>query len=403
MAWDALAGPAGEALLAAVAADPDGDPLARADRLRRGAPPDLVAAAETLVALRRRARVKFRLADRLWLTRSGLEQASSDRTAALHARRYDGLGHVADLCTGIGGDAMAIGRGRRVTAVEADPVHAEAAGRNARVAGADVGVVLGDATATALHGVEGIFVDPARRTGAGRLRAGTSLPPLSWCTGLAARVPAVGIKAAPGLPLDLVPAGWEVEFVSEGRELKEALLWSPALARGTSSLGRGPGTSGLERQPGWGGVRRASLVDAGAVHELVAGGAPPAPAGLPGAWLVDPDPAVTRAGAVADLAARLGARQLDDRIAFLTLDDRPVTPFGRVLAVAASLPWNLKALRAELRRLDVGSVQVRKRGSAVDVDDLRRRLRLEGSRAATVVLTRLADRPWALVCWDQPD
>lgn len=383
-ALHALATPAGEALLAAVAADLDGDPLARAARLRRGAPADLVAAAETLVALRRRARGKFALADRLWLTRAGLEQASSDRTAARHARRYEGLAHVADLCCGVGGDAMVLGRGRRVTAVDADPVHAEAVGRNAALAGADVSVVVADVADVDLAGVDGVFVDPARRTGAGRLRTGESLPPLPWCAGLAARVPAVGVKAAPGLPLDLAPAGWEVEFVSEGRELKEALLWSPALAPD------GP-------------VRRAAVIAGGTVHELVAGAAPPAPVGQPGPWLVDPDPAVTRAGAVADLAARLGARQLDDRVAFLTADDRPRTPFGRVLPVAASLPWNLKALRAELRRLDIGSVQVRKRGSAVDVDDLRRRLRLEGARPATVVLTRLADRPWALVCWDGPD
>jgi len=383
-ALHALATPAGAALLAAVAADPAGDPLARAERLRRGAPADLVAAAETLVALRRRARGKFALADRLWLTRAGLEQASSDRTAARHARRYRGLAHVADLCCGVGGDAMALGRGGRVTAVDADPVHAEAAGRNAAVAGADVGVVVADVGDADLAGVDGVFIDPARRTGPRRLRAGDCLPPLSWCAGLAARVPAVGVKAAPGLPLDLVPPGWEVEFLSEGRELKEALLWSPALAPD------GP-------------VRRVAVIDGDDVHELVAGDAPPAPVGQPGAWLVDPDPAVTRAGAVADLAARLGARQLDDRVAFLTVDERPRTPFGRVLPVAASLPWNLKALRAELRRLDVGSVQVRKRGSAVDVDDLRRRLRPGGTRPATIVLTRLADRPWALVCWDGPD
>ena len=32
------------------------------------------------------------------------------------------------------------------------------------------------------------------------------------------------------LPLELVPAGWEAEFIADGRDLKEAVLWSPALA-----------------------------------------------------------------------------------------------------------------------------------------------------------------------------
>jgi hypothetical protein len=68
--------------------------------------------------------------------------------------------------------------------------------------------------------------------------------------------------------------------------------------------------------------------------------------------------------------------------------------------VVASQPWNLKQLRRVLRELNVGVVDIRKRGSAVDVEDLKRRLRLDGERAATVILTRVLDRPWALVCDD---
>jgi hypothetical protein len=368
-------------LLDELAAGPDDpDPLREGGRLRQRYPADLVAAALTLHALRVRARAKFRLADRLWLTRAGLEQASSDRAAALHARRYAGLGRVADLCCGIGGDLMAVAREHPVLAVDADPAHAWAAELNAAVAGADaVEVVRGDVLTADLDGVEGVFVDPARRTQRGRLRNGSSLPALDGCAGLAQQVPAVGVKTAPGLPLELVPPGWEAEFVSEGRELKEALLWSPALASGG---------------------RRASVLDGAQVHTLVPGDEDRPGLGQPGGFLIDPDPAVTRAGAVAALAGRLGARQLDERVAFLTTDEPVTTPFGRVLAVEASLPWNLKALRAELRRRDAGAVQIRKRGSAVDVDDLRRRLRLDGHRHLTVVLTRLADRPWALVCSD---
>jgi hypothetical protein len=51
-----------------------------------------------------------------------------------------------------------------------------------------------------------------------------------------------------------------------------------------------------------------------------------------------------------------------------------------------------------LRERGVGAVEVRKRGSAVDVADLTTRLRLRGDAHAVVVLTRVADRPWALVC-----
>jgi hypothetical protein len=122
------------------------------------------------------------------------------------------------------------------------------------------------------------------------------------------------------------------------------------------------------------------------------------PCAPPGGFLLDPSPAVTRAGLVEELARDLGAWKLDQRIAFLSADQPLRTPFGRLLAVDASLPWNLKRLRQLLRQRGVGTVEVRKRGSAVDVADLTGRLRLRGDARAVVVLTRVADRPWVLVC-----
>jgi hypothetical protein len=121
----------------------------------------------------------------------------------------------------------------------------------------------------------------------------------------------------------------------------------------------------------------------------------------PGAYLLDPSPAVTRAGLVEELARELGAWKLDPRIAFLSADRPLHTPFGRLLGVDASLPWNLKRLRQALRERGVGAVEVRKRGSAVDVAELTSRLRLGGDARAVVVLTRVADRPWALVCTEE--
>jgi hypothetical protein len=64
------------------------------------------------------------------------------------------------------------------------------------------------------------------------------------------------------------------------------------------------------------------------------------------------------------------------------------------------MPWSLARLRESLRSLDVGTVDIRKRGSAVDVEEIQRRLKLTGSRSATVVLTRVANAPWAMVCTD---
>jgi SAM-dependent methyltransferase len=352
------------------------DALAVGTRLRRRFPAELVAAALAQHELRARAAPRFTLAGEMWFTREGLEQASAEPLARHRAGRYAGFDRVADLCCGIGGDLCALAPGRDAVAVDLDPVHPRMARENARVHGAgEVGAVRADVRDLRLPRSLAVFVDPARRAGGRRLAAPDSRPRLSWCLGLGDRVAGVGIKTAPGLPLGLVPPGWEVELLADRRELKEAVLWSPALATTARRATVFPGPSTLVTRPG-----------------------PPVRCAQPGAFLLDPSPAVTRAGLVEELARDLGAWKLDPRIAFLSADEPLATPFGRLLRVDASLPWSLKTLRQVLRERGVGTVEVRKRGSAVDVADLTARLRLRGHDRAVVVLTRVADRPWALVC-----
>jgi hypothetical protein len=110
---------------------------------------------------------------------------------------------------------------------------------------------------------------------------------------------------------------------------------------------------------------------------------------------------VTRAGLVQDLARMLGAWKIDEQIAFLSTDAAlPPTPFARALRVIDSAPWNQKRLPERLRSLDIGAVDIRRRGLAGDVEALHRQLRLSGSRRAILVMTRVNDQPWGLVCLD---
>jgi hypothetical protein len=62
------------------------------------------------------------------------------------------------------------------------------------------------------------------------------------------------------------------------------------------------------------------------------------------------------------------------------------------------MSFSLKRLRAEMRRLDVGRLTIKKRGSALDPAQLRRDLRLSGSSEMTIVLTRVAGAPTVLLC-----
>jgi hypothetical protein len=409
------AAPLLEAAASALAAGGRGE-LVEGERLRaRGHPPELVSAAFAQAELRLRAAAKFSRAAGMLFTRDGLEQASSEAAARHRASRFDGLVRIADLCTGIGGDLLALAagpagepgaaRGRVVLAVDRDATHLRLARHNACVYTPDAAVepLCADVREVDLRGVDGVFVDPARRSAprAGpaprRFAPGVGEPPLAWCFAVEGAVAAVAVKAAPGLDTGLVPAGWEIEFVAEGRALKEAVLFSPALAaarRRATVLTAAAGAA-----------ETASLVgDPDSDPDVDGDGDGDREVGEPDAYLYDPNPAVTRAGLVGELGRRLGAWQVDPRIAFLTCGELRRTPFARALRVQASLPFDVRRLRELLRARGAGSVELRRRGLAGDVDALRRRLAphrsdlTPGGPAMTVVMTRVHDRPWAFVC-----
>ena len=380
-ALDALCAGPGAELLASLRhqALTPGTALALGTRLRESYPAGLVAAALAQHELRLAARAKFSRAMDMFFTRAGLEQASAEVVAQHRQARFAQAGLLADLCCGIGGDLIALAGKHQVRAVNRDPLHLRMAMLNAAACGVGSSVqpAVADVREVDLAGVEAVFIDPARRSGARRLGPGASEPSLAWCLDLAGRVPGMGIKAAPGIARDTAPAGWELEFVAVGRDLKEAVAWSPSLA--------GPAT-------------RATVLPGG--HTLTPRPGPPVPVAAPGLFLLDPNPAVTRAGLVEELARDLGAWKIDQQIAFLATDSGVRTPFARTLRVLDSGPWNQKRLPARLRDLDIGALDIRRRGLAGDVDRLHRQLKLTGSRRATLVMTRARDVPWGLICLD---
>jgi hypothetical protein len=376
----------GTALLAAIREfDPQPNSgLAVISQLRKSYLPEMVAAGMTIHQLRVRAREKFTRAELMWFTRDGFEQATSESISRYRAERFASHTRIVDMCCGIGGDSLALAQLPTVeslTIVDRDPVHLAMAESNTRVYAphAPMKSILGNVEDVDLSGADAIFIDPARRDDQGRHATGKSEPPLEWCIELAAKIPAVGIKLAPGLPHRLIPASWEFETIAIRFDLKEAILWSPAMSRSSwrASVVTASGTASFVPQPG----------DPVGVQ-------PPAA----GDWLFDPNPAITRAGLVDDLARTLNANKIDDQIAFLTASAPTQTPFARCFRVLASMPWHERNLRQAILDLEGGEVVIRRRGLAGNVDEIQRRLRGTGSRSLFLAMTRLQDRPWAIVC-----
>jgi hypothetical protein len=61
------------------------------------------------------------------------------------------------------------------------------------------------------------------------------------------------------------------------------------------------------------------------------------------------------------------------------------------------MPWNLKHVKRHLRANDLRVEEIRKRGSPVDVEDLRKPLKTDGDTPVILVLTRCQGAPTALI------
>ena len=389
--------PAGEEALAAAAALAGEDPLTAVSALRsRGIAPALASAALTQAGFRRRAVAKFGpLAERMFFTRAGLEQATRSIVAHRRAARLAAAGvtTLADLGCGLGSDAMAAAlHGIVVYAVEADPLTAAITRSNLSALALDdrVTVTCADATEVDLAGFDAVFADPARRQrgGARVFDPRAYSPPWDFIAGLPGRVPRTVLKLAPGIDHALLPSGAEGEWASVDGDLVEAAFWCGPLAatpRRATVLRSSPSALAPDApRP--------------ATTELTGSGVERAPVGAVGRYLYDPDPAVVRAHLVAEFADTVGGHLADPDIAYVYADSFSNTPFARVLEVTDVLPFSLKRLRALLRERGVGRLEIRKRGSALDPARVRQDLRLSGPHPADMVLTRVNGAPTALIC-----
>jgi hypothetical protein len=116
-----------------------------------------------------------------------------------------------------------------------------------------------------------------------------------------------------------------------------------------------------------------------------------------GRYLYEPDGAVIRAHLVAEVAEELDGGLVDPTIAYVTADALRATPYATAYEVTDVLPFGLKRLKALVREREIGVLTVKKRGSAVDPEDLRRRVRPKGPHSATVFLTRISGAPSMLL------
>lgn len=263
------------------------------------------------------------------VTADGIQQATplpvATRRAARLALTTDA---VIDAGCGIGVDSWAFQQaGITVLAYERDPATAAVARANG------IEVIVADATETPLPDLP-LYVDPARRK-AHRQVSGQAIrthdpalwsPPWDWVVAHASLA-----RVGPGLRE--IPADAEWHCSSINRSLVDATLWFPPRDQVD---------------------RRASVLHAGRWHE-VTGPAYPARIEPVSEYLLDPDPAIVRAGLVSNIGPLI-----DPDLAFVTGGQAPAPWLGRTMRVLEEVP--LKAVPQTCRRLGLRAVTVWARG-----------------------------------------
>jgi len=309
---------------------------------------------------------------------AGVEMASSNAAARYKASRFVhtlGAGAcVADLCCGIGGDAMELGNaGLQVVGVDLDPVRAWMCRQNAGVQTLVCDVLDPSVPSGVFH------LDPARRTDDGRrsrdldaLQPG----PTVWEELIRARHDGA-IKLHPGVNASELPAG-ELEIISESGKLTQAVLWIGRLA---------------QRE------RRATLVDrAGGVIAQLSGPADRPEDESPIAdYIHTMDPSVERADLAAELIGETGLRLVHPGAGLLTGSSPSGHPMTAAFRVLDAMPWDRGRVKEALRSHDAGVVEVKTRGQAVDTDAAQSSLRGRGDRLLTLFVLPLGRSVTAII------
>ncbi|WP_020472483.1 class I SAM-dependent methyltransferase [Zavarzinella formosa] len=380
--FEQLLSPKGQSLLAELALlqPKEADFLRIHQRFAKAHPSDLVKAGLETVMLRRKAGGKFSRAESMYFTREGLEQSSGEAISRHRAKRFGNGELVADLCCGLGGDLIGLAESHQVIGVDLDELRLAMARENLRayerLHAAEL--IRHDVAEFRDPNIRGVFFDPDRRAdGERHVSLAKYQPPIArvlqgFSTGFS-----VGIKIAPGVPHSEIEAfDAEAEFISVAGELKECVLWFGPL----KTL-----------------RRRATMLPSG--HAMAADNPNPQREPVPPqGFLYDPDPAIIRAGLVTNLADEIGASPIHPGIAYLTTREHRPTPWACAYAIDEVIPFHAKNLGLALKRRNVGPVTITKRGSAVNVDELRRLWKLTGSESRTVILTRGPDdRPLGII------
>ena len=123
-----------------------------------------------------------------------------------------------------------------------------------------------------------------------------------------------------------------------------------------------------------------------------------APLGELEEYVYEPDNAVVRSHLIAVLAEETRTHSFSPEIAYLTSSELISNEWLRGYRVLENLAFDRKKLKARIRELGIGVLEIKKRGADIVPEQLRKELAPKGPNKATLIVTRVGDAHRVLIC-----
>jgi hypothetical protein len=334
--------------------------------------------------LRAKAVEKFGVsAAQMYFTDLSLQQATDCWIAAYKAKRFIREVPIVDYCCGIGGDLVALASRMSTTAWDRSAEMVVLAAANARALGLSKSarVCLGNVEDHPPAPDQQWHLDPDRRSD------GRRSTHIEWHSPNEATI-RTWLSSAPNAAVKLAPASmldtdWqshaELEWISRDRQCRQLVAWFGDLTPST-------------------GLRRATAIHGDEAYSF---------AGIDntlaeictnvGEFIYDTDPAIRAAKLTGALATSLDCKTLSPGESYLTADRWVVHPLVNGFQVTEKMPLRLNDLVKHLKTCDIGTLEIKTRGVATQPEQVRSKLKLTGTRTATLLLTKLGKREIAIL------
>lgn len=327
------------------------------------------------VALRKKAANKFgSLAERMFFTDVGLQQATDIWIARYKAERFGDQKPAVDYCCGIGGDLVALAERGSVVGWDQDAGVATFARANAYTE-----VCVGDVEQQTPDGAVW-HLDPDRRVDGRRSTQVQWHSPGPEVVDRWRQTCADGcLKLAPAAR---VPEVWEqegeLEWITRERECRQLVVWFGELASENGKRRATVLTKPAESESRWLPSSFAGNADAIApVAEQV------------GNFVYDTDPSLRASGLVGALGEEMGLAVLSGGASYLTSDSRIEHGLVSCFEVEEVVPFRVGSLSKLLRARGIGRLEIKKRGVEVVPERLRQQLKLKGSEGASLLIGKV--------------